>query len=350
MSQNQKPAGHASKHVLFPRQNEVAVGYETVTDENLGPDEAVIEGLASVVSAGTELARLSGIEDGQAFPHRPGYGMVAKVLAKGRNVPEAVGDVVFCAGKHARFQRFTCNQNHQWERLFPVPAGMDPVEAAVGCMAQIAMTAPNLCAVNLNDTVAVFGLGMVGMLAALLFKLNGARVIGLDPAEKRCRLAEQMGLDAVLREPPSGQVAAVMALTGGGGARVAVDAVGHSAVLANAVACVAMFGDVLSLGSPRAPCQMNATEVFSQIHLKCCRLTGAHMWQMPVDRQRGVKRTVDWAFGVCFDLIRSKRLDVAPLISHVLAGSTLEDTAAETYAGLRDRPDEYTCAVIDWRK
>ena len=341
---------YQSNFVLFSKQGEVTVGRETVSDENLAPDEVVIEGLASVISAGTELATLHNTAGGVTYPCRSGYGMIAKILAKGSNVSNNIGDVVFCAGRHARVQRFKVNQNHQWNYLFPVPAGMDPVEASVGCMAQIALTGPNLCEVNLNDTVAVFGLGMVGMLAALLFKINGAKVIGLDMAEKRCRLAEQLGLDVVLRTPPEKQVEALMDLTNNEGVRVAVDAVGHSAVVANAVHSVAMFGDVLLLGSPRAPHQMDATKVFSDIHIKCCRVIGAHMWQMPVDRQRGVKRTVEWAFGVCFDLIKNKKLEVAPLISHVLAGSGLESTAAATYAGLREKPDEYTCAVIDWRK
>lgn len=341
---------YISKYILFPEKDSIAVPSETVTSDRLPAHEIILQAEASVISAGTELARLSGTEYRSSFPARPGYGMIGKIIEKGSEIAFPVGTRIFCAGSHASYQRFQCNQDHQWNYAFPVPDGLDPVEASIACMAEIAMTAPNLSDVRLGDTVAVFGLGMVGLLSALMYQLKGANVIGIDPAAFRCELAKKMGIRDVIDCPPDRQYDSVMALTGGKGAHITVDAAGHSAVLLSAIKVTAEFGEILSLGSPRTPYPYDLTEVFKEIHLKCCRLTGAHMWQYPVQAQRGVKKSVAWAFNTCFDLIRTKKLDVTPLISHIIPAGNLENEITGVYDGLRNKPNEYTCAVIDWRK
>ena len=340
------PEKAISKYVEFSSVGKVICSTEEISISDLAPAEVVIENEASVISAGTELARLAGIEEGADFPFRPGYGSIGRIIAKGEEIDDFnVGDRVFFAGKHASVQRFNHKEDHQWAYLFSVPEDLDPVDAAVGCMAQIASTAPNLANVTLNDTVAVFGLGMVGILAACMFRLKGAKVIGVDPVEHRCKLAEQMGIETTLSVSPSEQVDAILALTNGEGVDIAVDAAGHSSVVVNAVKSTRLFGEVYLLGSPRAPVQGNLTEAFSLIHLNCLKVVGAHMWQYPVDRQRGVKMSCVRNFETIFDLIRTGRINVRPLISHVIT----PEQAPEAYYGLRDDQEHYTCAVIKWK-
>lgn len=339
-----------TKYILFPQKDTVSISHEKIDSNGLSPDEIILEAEASIISAGTELARLAGTEYDAAFPTRPGYGMVGKIIEKGSDIVLPTGSRIFCAGSHSSYQRFQCNQNHQWNYAFPVPEDLDPVEATVACMAEIAMTAPNLSNIRINDTVAIFGLGMVGLLAAMMYRLKGAVVIGIDPASFRCELAKKMGIDNVIDCTPDKQHDAIMQFTHGKGVNIAVDAVGHSSVLMDAINASAAFGEILSLGSPRTPYPYDLTEAFKQIHLKCLKLTGAHMWQYPVDEQRGVDKSVTWAFNTCFDLIRTKRLDVVPLISHVISASKLETEITKTYHGLKNNPNEYTCAIIDWRK
>lgn len=335
-----------SKYIEFPEMGKVICTTEEISIDNLAPTEVVIENEASVISAGTELARLHGLESDTSFPARPGYGSIGRIIAKGSDVDDfEIGAHVFFAGRHASIQRFNHKEDHQWAYLFPVPEDMNPVHASIGCMAQIAATAPNLANVSLNDTVAVFGLGMVGMLAACMFKLKGARVIGVDPVAHRCELAKQMGIETTVCVPAAEQVDALMELTGGVGVDMAVDAVGHAGVIANAAKSCRLFGEIYLLGSPRAPIQGNLTEVFSLVHLNCLKIIGAHMWQYPVDEQRGVKMSCVRNFDTMFDLIRSGKLDVAPLISHVIG----PEQVADTYLGLQDNPEQYTCAVIKWK-
>jgi len=335
-----------STYIEFTAQSVVRVKEEELDLGRLGDDEAVIRNEASIISPGTELARLAGIEPDTGFPLRPGYGSVGIIEAAGAGITDfAVGDRVFYAGAHASVQRFRHNQGHQWGHLFRVPGGLDPVDASLGCMAEIAMTAPNLSAIRLGDTVAVFGLGIVGLLSALLYKLKGARVVGLDPVPQRCELARSLGLDAAFDCGPERQVEAIREWTGGRGADVCVDAVGHSAVIQSCIFAARELGEILLLGSPRVPYHGDLTAAFWDVHLKGKVVRGAHMYRYPVKPQRGCAMDVEWAFDTVFACIANGSLPARRLISHVIR----PEEAPAAYEGLKNRPHEYQAVVIDWR-
>jgi threonine dehydrogenase-like Zn-dependent dehydrogenase len=333
-----------STYLYFPSLGRVTVETEEVTSDGLAPLEVLIQNETSVISTGTELARLHGLGEA-VFPARPGYGSIGRVLARGSDVTDVeVGARVFYAGKHALVQRFSHRQGHQWGQLFPVPEG-DPIELVMGCMAEIAMTAPNVTTLRLGDTVAVFGLGLIGNLAAQMYKLRGARVIGLDPAEKRCELARRTGISEVVSVPADRQVEAVKELTGGQGAHVTVDAVGHSAVIVGAIQATRVFGQVVLVGSPRAPFSTDVTPLLNTVHENGLVVRGAHMWRLPLSEGRGIPESVEWAFSTVFRLIAERELRVRELVSHVIP---VEDAPA-AYRGLKEQPNEYTGVVIDWR-
>lgn len=332
--------------VNFPAANQITVEQETLDDAPLTGHEVIVRSETSVISAGTELARLQGLEGGMDFPARPGYGTIGIVEQIGPDVDDVqVGDRVFFAGKHASVQRFEHGQDHQWGWLFPAPKDLDPIDAVMACMAQIAFTGPHLSEVKLGDTVAVFGLGLVGNFAAQLFRARGARVIGIDPASKRCEQARACGIVETIDCAPADQVQALLDATGGEGADITVDAVGHSAIIGTAVKATRLSGQVVLLGTPRAPMDGDLTEAFQAIHMKLLTVRGAHMWTMPLREQRGVPKSVQWAMRVMFDQIRSGTLHTRPVISHIIT----PDEAPAAYAGLKDRPNDYTGVVIDWR-
>ncbi len=135
-------------------------------------------------------------------------------------------------------------------------------------------------------------------------------------------------------------------LTRGAGAEVAVDAVGHSAVISVAVDCTALLGQVILLGSPRTAVQGNLTDAFKTMHIQCITMRGAHTWQYPAAAVRGAKHTVASMLATCFELIRSRQLHVGELISHVIPPARV----AEAYHGLQHQKEVWTGAVIDWSK
>lgn len=336
-----------TKYIEYVELGKVVCKSEDVTIDNLDSMEVIVKNESSIISAGTELARLYGLEKGSCFPFRPGYGCIGRIIAKGEGVNGyKIGDRVFYAGKHAGVQRFKYGSNHQWESLFPVPEDIDPIEASVACMVNIAMSAPNKTDMNLNDTVAVFGLGMVGILAALIYKIKGAKVIAVDPVKERCDLVKEFGLDFVVDCPAEQQLETINKITNGKGVKVAVDAVGNSSVICNCIKAAGEFGQVLLLGSPRTSLRGDITEIMWDIHIKHLTVKGAHMFHCPVNTQRGVAIDVSWIFATAFDLIKNKKLNVSKLISHVIKPEQI----AVAYNGLEKNKNEYTCVVIDWRE
>lgn len=81
-----------------------------------------------------------------------------------------------------------------------------------------------------GDTIAVFGLGPVGQLAArCAFHLGAQRVIGVDLVDERLELARRFGVETVDLRTVKDAAAAVRELTQGRGADGVVEAVGMEA-------------------------------------------------------------------------------------------------------------------------
>ena len=178
---------------------------EELDTDALQPHEVLIEAESSVVSAGTELAIFTALAPGvrtpgswNAYPWRPGYGVVGHVVSKGRDVTRvAPGDRVFSFGKHASRQFYDASGSKPMTGIFPIETDIPAERAAMARLALIAMTGPQVSEFEVGDTVVVFGLGLVGNLAAQLYQIGGARVIAFDMVEYRCDLARQVGLAEV---------------------------------------------------------------------------------------------------------------------------------------------------------
>src|SRR5690606_38616435 len=99
----------------------------------------------------------------------------------------------------------------------PVPAGLSARHAAFGTVGSIALQGVRRGEPQLGDVALVIGLGLIGQLVVQLLTVAGARVIGVDPDERRCRLAHRLGAVAC-GAPGSSEVAAAVAeLTSGAG-------------------------------------------------------------------------------------------------------------------------------------
>jgi 3-hydroxyethyl bacteriochlorophyllide a dehydrogenase len=116
--------------------------------------------------------------------------------------------------------------------VFPVPAGVDPVEAALTKLGAIAYRGVRVAGTKPHDEVAVAGLGIIGQLAARLHRLAGGRVVAGDLSPERAALAQGAGIETV--RPTDGLVAAFVARQPKG-ADVVVDSTGVPAVLSQAV-------------------------------------------------------------------------------------------------------------------
>ncbi|CCG99604.1 oxidoreductase domain protein [Fibrella aestuarina BUZ 2] len=141
-----------------------------------------------------------------------GYCNVGEVVAVGAGVTDlAVGDRVASNGPHAEV---VCVPRNLVARI---PDGVSDEQATFTVIGAIGLQGIRLLSPTLGETVAVIGLGLIGLLTAQLLRLNGCRVIGLDPDETKLTLARQLGIDA-LNPAQTDAVSAVTELTGGVGA------------------------------------------------------------------------------------------------------------------------------------
>lgn len=110
--------------------------------------------------------------------------------------------------------------------------------------------------VRIGDSVAVFAQGPIGLCATAGSKLMGAAlIIGIDGDETRLRMARRMGADVVLDYRELDVVAEVKRLTGGG-ADVAIEALGAQQTFENALRCLRPGGTLSSLGVYSGKLQM----------------------------------------------------------------------------------------------
>ena len=121
-----------------------------------------------------------------------GYCNVGCVKQVGHGVSGfEVGDRVISNGKHADVVSVPKNL------CAKVPDVVDGEEAVFTVLAAIALQGVRLVKPTLGETVAVTGLGLVGLLTVQLLRANGCRVLGLDFDADKLQLAQQFGAEVV---------------------------------------------------------------------------------------------------------------------------------------------------------
>jgi predicted dehydrogenase/threonine dehydrogenase-like Zn-dependent dehydrogenase len=128
-----------------------------------------------------------------------GYSCAGTVIAVGEGVSDIVpGQQVACAGggyaSHAEIVRVPRNL------VSPIPKGGAEIaieDAAFTTIASIALQGFRLAEPQVGETVAVLGLGLIGLLLVQIAKAAGCVVIGMDPNPDRCSLARTLGCDVV---------------------------------------------------------------------------------------------------------------------------------------------------------
>ncbi|WP_344834413.1 zinc-binding dehydrogenase [Nonomuraea dietziae] len=74
-----------------------------------------------------------------------------------------------------------------------IPPGVDPLAGVFARVGAIALNAVHAADIHLGDQVAIFGQGVIGLLATRLAVLNGARVVAADALPARLELAKRFG-------------------------------------------------------------------------------------------------------------------------------------------------------------
>ncbi|MDQ3810140.1 MAG: zinc-binding alcohol dehydrogenase [Chloroflexota bacterium] len=230
----------------------------------VGADDVRIRTLYSGISAGSEMAYYRGTsphlhkrwdaerrlflgEQAHSGPYPVttwGYEEVGEVVEAGARADLPLGTRIFGTWGH----RSEHVAPASWARPRALP---DEAEPMLGIFSHIGATALNGvldAAPRLGETVALFGLGVLGQLVAQLLRAAGARVIGVDLLPERRRVAGDLGLAEVLDGAASGVAEHIKAMTHGRGADVCIDASGSSRALNEAIRACAYASRVIALG------------------------------------------------------------------------------------------------------
>jgi 2-desacetyl-2-hydroxyethyl bacteriochlorophyllide A dehydrogenase len=196
--------------------------------------------------------------------------------------------------------------------LRKVPEGVsDDVALFAGDVMGTGYHAVQEAAIRPGDSVAVLGLGPVGLCAVQVAVAGGASpVLAIDTVPQRLEVAAAFGAIPVhLTEQNPRQI--VKEITGGRGVDAAIDAVGHPDALDLAIRVTRKAGTVVAIGVYAEPCQVHMGLVW----IKALGIRTGHA---------NVIGHVDRVLG----MLASGALDPRPLVTH---HTSLED-APEAYA------------------
>ena len=168
-----------SRRVVINDKEDVAI--EEVELGELQPGQIRIRTEYSLISAGTELSRVFKLKEGAKYPAYPGYCSTGIVLQS--NIEGfREGDHVLFSGPHADLHNFD-PLHSDGSILYRLDPSTDMKKAPYMVMCWIALNGILPADVKIGDTVAVFGLGTLGILVSLYYQMAGCRVIGFEPSE-----------------------------------------------------------------------------------------------------------------------------------------------------------------------
>lgn len=154
-----------------------------------------------------------------------------------------------------------------FRNLIRVPKGVSLEEAAMTEPAAVALHAVRRGRVRLGDTVAVFGLGPIGLMTAQWLRAAGASGIFLfDVLDEKLKVARDLGFTEVFNSRKVDPVETINQRTSGHGAHVCIEGAGVPPTMLAALAATRRSGRVVLLGNPNADVTLP-----SQLISKCMR-------------------------------------------------------------------------------
>jgi len=273
---------------VVARAERAPVSLEVIEVPDPGPGEALVQVQACGVCHTDLHYREGGINDD--FPFLLGHEAAGIVEAVGPDVTEvAAGDFVILNWRAVCGECRSCRRGRPWYCFSTHNASQKmtldgvPLTAAlgIGAFAEKTLVAAGQCTkvspevkpevagllgcgvmaglgaslltgeVGAGDSVAVFGCGGVGDAAIAGARLAGAgTIIAVDLDSRKLELATALGATHTVDASTEDPVAAIQALTGGNGADVCIEAVGHPKVFEQAFYARDLAGTLVQVGVP----------------------------------------------------------------------------------------------------
>lgn len=197
--------------------------------------------------------------------------VVGRVVATGAEVTRfQVGDEVFGRGT-------ICEQCQADETQW-VPRGtLSEADAVCVDPAHVALVAVRDGNIRIGDTVAIYGLGAIGLMAVQIARAGGAqRVYGVDPIPLRRACAEAHGANQAFDPRACDAALEIKLATEKQGADVAIETSGNGRALHDAIRCIRQCGTVVHV--PWGPKDAADLHLGEEFHHNRPTLIGSQAW------------------------------------------------------------------------
>lgn len=279
------------------------------------PGHAVIRIEKTLISAGTELAKSSGLTAGE-FPITLGYSAAGTVVSAGTNDEGiAIGDRVSANAPHATYALIPT------KKMAKMPDDVRFEDATFGTLAALTLHAARMPKIEVGEACAIVGFGVVGQLIALWARAAGAKSVSvIEHRPYREALARKLGFQ----------------IAQDGSYPVVFEAAGSPSALQKALSMAERNGRVVAAGSLR---EAATVDVYRDVHLRGIALMGAHgSLQNDVSVRWTERKNRETALA----FMSNGRLPVSELISHRLEAESFD----EGFHLLKERAAN--AVILDW--
>lgn len=310
-----------------------------------GPGEVLVRARCSLVSTGTELTFVAA--DGRPgsvwdeigrLPRAIGYSQVGEVVDLGPGVDRSwLGRRVHSRAPHAAWAA------RALDRLQPIPDEVSDEDATFTTLASVVMNGLRRARLTWGESVAVFGLGLLGQLSVRLADAVGASpIFGVELSAYRLgKLPRGPGVHALEGGDVAALREAVLAKNRGRLADVVVELTGAAELIPEELELLRDQGRFLLLSSPRAATRFDFHDLCNRRSLTIVGAHGASHPAVATPDHPWTARRHDELF---LDWLAAGRLSVAELVSHRFPF----DRAEEAYSLLGERRGEAVGVILDW--
>ena len=182
----------------------------------------------------------------------------------------------------------------------PLPDDFDFEEGALfACNVGTAYGAARKAGASGDMTLAVSGLGPVGLYTVMMARAMGAPVIGVDVQSSRIELAKSMGIDMTVNPTESNAVAAMRDFGGGDGVHASIDTSGNTQARSAAIDALRPHGRFVEVGLGHETVYALSTP----LNMREITLTGSWIFKL-----------YEWED--LLDFVRRHKLPIKSVISH----------------------------------
>ena len=307
-----------------------------------GPGQVLMRVSRSQISGGSEKnGVLSASDDSIRRP--TGYTTVGRVLASGPGMEEfKPGDRVLAFGNHGtHWLTGRKDLNEHKAAIHRIEYEISDEQAAFAVLGDVGLMSVRRAELQIDESVAVFGQGVVGQMVTAFCRISGAHpIIAVDLDDRRLQFSRISGATHIVNASRDDAVAEIRRITGDG-AQCVFHAARIPEILVPCMQAASDRGKVILSGSPPGTVEIGLQVELLRRELDIRGVYGRGLedivhpyWPWSRHRNRNA----------IMRLIESRELTVDPFISHV----EKPEKANELYHKILNGHEGWMSIFFDW--